>query len=137
MNCSNYKDGISVLTPVEKENIEQEASLQNKEETGAFLNPDQLNKLAHLFQEEILPVMKAHEKEVESNPKLKASIEKQVKRQEARLVFRHMMAEVEDAIEKPGTPFAEKLKTYIGELEGIVNPERFDNSTRKGSDLNG
>lgn len=124
MDWSNYKEDVTVLTPDEKERIEKEASAVAEIQQEKFLNPAQLEKLAGIFQKDILPAMKAHEKEVENNPELKASIEKKEKRQEVRLVFRHMMAEVEDAIEKPGTPFADKLKRYIDELEEIVNPER-------------
>lgn len=124
MHWSDYKEDITVMTPDRKEEIENQALQVMDALPKPFLNPEQLEKLSNIFQKEILPAMKAHEKEVENNPELKSSIEKQVKRQEARLVFRHMMAEVEEAIEKPGTPFADKLKRYIDELEEIVNPER-------------
>lgn len=99
-----------------------ECRTPEEEKKEGFLNPEQLEKLAGIFQKDILPAMKEHEKEVEKNPELKSHIEKKVKRDEVRLVFRHMMAEVEVAIEKPDTPFADKLKDYIDELEGIVNP---------------
>lgn len=122
MDWSDYKEDITILTPDEKEGIEKEASAVADIQQEKFLNPAQLEKLAGIFQKDILPAMKAHEKEVENNPELKSAIEKQEKRQEVRLVFRHMMAEVEEAIDKPGTPFADKLKNYIDELEEIVNP---------------
>lgn len=124
MNWASYKEDITVLTQSEKEVIEKEALEATDTPKEGFLNPAQLEKLSGIFQKEILPVMKAHEKEVGNNPDLKLRYEKQEKRQEVHLVFRHMMEEVEIAIEEPGTPFVDKLKQYVDELEAIVNPKR-------------